>query len=65
MSPLALRVICGMREIEGPHGCRLDFESSDPRHTVKVYVRDMRKDNPIISIGGVVVSVYRPLMLTR
>ena len=49
----------------GPHGCRLDFESSDPRYTAQTHVRDMRKDGPTLSLGGVVVSVYRPLMLTR
>ncbi len=50
----------------GPHGCRLDFESSDPRsrHPL-VQIRDMRNDVPGLSIGGVVVSVWRPLLLTR
>ncbi len=50
----------------GPHGCRLDFESSDPRsrHPL-VQIRDMRNDHPSLSIGGVVVSVWRPLLLTR
>ena len=50
----------------GPHGCRLDFESSDPRsrHPL-VHIRDMRDDHPSLSIGGVVVSVWRPLLLTR
>ena len=49
----------------GPHGCRLDFESSDPRYTEHKHVPDMRNDGPTISIGGVVASVWRPLVLTR
>ena len=52
-------------ELDGmAEGCRLHFKSSDPRCAVRVVVRDVQETDPNFSIGGVVVSVYRPLILT-
>jgi transcriptional regulator with XRE-family HTH domain len=41
-------------------GCELTFESSDPKHNVGIWLPNEESNEPI-SLGGIVVGVYRPL----
>jgi SOS-response transcriptional repressor LexA len=47
------------RTISAP-GCELSFESNDPKHNVGIWLPN-QESTESLSLGGIVVGVYRPL----